>query len=166
MILVVVSVVWIPILQSANSGQLYVYIQFVTSCLAPPVTAVFTLAIFWKRTNEQVALLICFIWRVNQHTIHLHSQTCSYISAKSEHEPSLQCRHGILLITHTKLHRWTWVFCPLHTVCPFFWFYNAHMDPVKFKHPSFTAWREYTCASANMCFTRSFSQVLYLILPL
>lgn len=54
-ILVVVSVVWIPILQSANSGQLYVYIQSVTSYLAPPVTAVFTLAIFWKRTNEQVA---------------------------------------------------------------------------------------------------------------
>lgn len=53
-ILVVVSVVWIPILQSANSGQLYVYIQSVTSYLAPPVTAVFTLAIFWTRTNEQV----------------------------------------------------------------------------------------------------------------
>nr|XP_020469960.1 sodium/glucose cotransporter 5 isoform X4 [Monopterus albus] len=54
-ILIVVSVVWIPILQSANSGQLYVYIQSVTSYLAPPVTAVFTLAIFWKRTNEQGA---------------------------------------------------------------------------------------------------------------
>uniref|UniRef100_A0A674PRP5 Sodium/mannose cotransporter SLC5A10 n=1 Tax=Takifugu rubripes TaxID=31033 RepID=A0A674PRP5_TAKRU len=54
-ILMVVSVVWIPILQSANSGQLYVYIQSVTSYLAPPVTAVFTLAVFWKRTNEQGA---------------------------------------------------------------------------------------------------------------
>ncbi|KAK0140828.1 Sodium/glucose cotransporter 5 [Merluccius polli] len=54
-ILVVVSVVWIPILQSANSGQLYVYIQSVTSYLAPPVTAVFSLAVFWKRTNEQGA---------------------------------------------------------------------------------------------------------------
>ncbi|XP_045904198.1 sodium/glucose cotransporter 5 isoform X2 [Micropterus dolomieu] len=54
-ILVVVSVVWIPILQSANSGQLYVYIQSVTSYLAPPVTAVFTLAVFWTRTNEQGA---------------------------------------------------------------------------------------------------------------
>lgn len=54
MILVVVSVVWIPILQSANSGQLYVYIQSVTSYLAPPVTAVFALAVFWTRTNEQV----------------------------------------------------------------------------------------------------------------
>lgn len=55
MVLVAVSVVWIPILQSANSGQLYVYIQSVTSYLAPPVTAVFGLAVFWKRTNEQGA---------------------------------------------------------------------------------------------------------------
>nr|XP_033819037.1 sodium/glucose cotransporter 5 isoform X1 [Geotrypetes seraphini] len=54
-VLVVVSVVWIPILQNANSGQLYVYIQSVTSYLAPPVTAVFTLAVFWKRTNEHGA---------------------------------------------------------------------------------------------------------------
>uniref|UniRef100_A0A8C7Z468 Sodium/mannose cotransporter SLC5A10 n=1 Tax=Oryzias sinensis TaxID=183150 RepID=A0A8C7Z468_9TELE len=54
-VLVVVSVVWIPILQSANSGQLYVYIQSVTSYLAPPVTAVFALAVFWTRTNEQGA---------------------------------------------------------------------------------------------------------------
>ncbi|XP_054848630.1 sodium/mannose cotransporter SLC5A10 isoform X2 [Eublepharis macularius] len=54
-VLVVVSVVWIPILQSSNSGQLYIYIQSVTSYLAPPVTAVFLLAIFWKRANEQGA---------------------------------------------------------------------------------------------------------------
>ncbi|XP_061456301.1 sodium/mannose cotransporter SLC5A10 [Rhineura floridana] len=54
-VLVVVSVVWIPILQSSNSGQLYVYIQSVTSYLAPPVTAVFLLAVFWKRANEQGA---------------------------------------------------------------------------------------------------------------
>ncbi|TFK10450.1 ubiquitin carboxyl-terminal hydrolase 12 [Platysternon megacephalum] len=54
-VLVAVSVVWIPILQSSNSGQLYVYIQSVTSCLAPPITAVFALAVFWRRANEQGA---------------------------------------------------------------------------------------------------------------
>ncbi|MFT7812094.1 sodium/myo-inositol cotransporter 2 isoform X2 [Arapaima gigas] len=54
-ILVIISVVWIPILQSANSGQLYVYIQSVTSYLAPPVTSIFVLAVFWKRTNEMGA---------------------------------------------------------------------------------------------------------------
>ncbi|XP_069760960.1 sodium/glucose cotransporter 4-like [Narcine bancroftii] len=51
-ILIAVSLIWIPILQSANSGQLFVYIQSVTSYLAPPVTAVFLLAVFWKRANE------------------------------------------------------------------------------------------------------------------
>ncbi|XP_060642767.2 sodium/mannose cotransporter SLC5A10 isoform X1 [Anolis sagrei] len=51
-VLVVVSVVWIPILQSSSSGQLYIYIQSVTSYLSPPVTAVFLLAVFWKRANE------------------------------------------------------------------------------------------------------------------
>ncbi|KAM6424184.1 sodium/mannose cotransporter SLC5A10 isoform 2-T2 [Liasis olivaceus] len=54
-VLVAVSVVWIPILQSSNSGQLFIYIQSVTSYLAPPVTAVFLLAVFWKRANEQGA---------------------------------------------------------------------------------------------------------------
>ncbi|XP_058013153.1 sodium/mannose cotransporter SLC5A10 [Ahaetulla prasina] len=54
-VLVAVSVAWLPILQSSNSGQLYIYIQSVTSYLAPPVTAVFLLAVFWKRANEQGA---------------------------------------------------------------------------------------------------------------
>ncbi|XP_009466105.1 PREDICTED: sodium/glucose cotransporter 5 isoform X2 [Nipponia nippon] len=54
-VLVALSVVWIPVLQSSSSGQLYVYIQAVTSCLAPPVTAVFILAVFWPRANEQGA---------------------------------------------------------------------------------------------------------------
>ncbi|XP_067390463.1 sodium/mannose cotransporter SLC5A10 [Emydura macquarii macquarii] len=54
-VLVAISVVWIPILQRSNSGQLYVYIQSVTSCLAPPITAVFALAVFWGRANEQGA---------------------------------------------------------------------------------------------------------------
>ncbi|XP_051488218.1 sodium/glucose cotransporter 5 isoform X4 [Apus apus] len=54
-VLVALSVVWIPILQSSSGGQLYVYIQAVTSYLAPPVTAVFMLAVFWPRATEQGA---------------------------------------------------------------------------------------------------------------
>ena len=52
--LVVLSILWIPIIQSANSGQLFDYIQAITSYLAPPITTVFLLAIFWPRANEQV----------------------------------------------------------------------------------------------------------------
>ncbi|XP_077439896.1 sodium/glucose cotransporter 4 isoform X2 [Vanacampus margaritifer] len=52
LVLVVVSILWIPIIQSANSGKLFEYAQSVVSFLAPPITAVFVLAIFWPRTNE------------------------------------------------------------------------------------------------------------------
>ncbi|MEQ2166787.1 Sodium/glucose cotransporter 1 [Goodea atripinnis] len=52
------SIAWIPVLQSAQSGQLYDYIQSITSYLTPPVAAVFMLAIFCKRVNESVSLLL------------------------------------------------------------------------------------------------------------
>ncbi|XP_048207225.1 sodium/glucose cotransporter 4 isoform X1 [Perognathus longimembris pacificus] len=51
-VLVVISILWIPIIQSSNSGQLFDYIQSVTSYLAPPITALFLLAIFCKRVTE------------------------------------------------------------------------------------------------------------------
>ncbi|KAM6921797.1 sodium/glucose cotransporter 4 [Xenentodon cancila] len=53
--LMCVSLLWIPIIQTANSGQLFDYIQSVTSFLAPPITAVFLMAIFWSRANEHGA---------------------------------------------------------------------------------------------------------------
>ncbi|XP_007448467.1 PREDICTED: sodium/glucose cotransporter 5 isoform X4 [Lipotes vexillifer] len=54
-VLIGVSVAWIPVLQGSNSGQLFIYMQSVTSSLAPPVTAVFVLGIFWRRATEQGA---------------------------------------------------------------------------------------------------------------
>ncbi|CAL8269872.1 unnamed protein product [Arctogadus glacialis] len=53
--MVCVSLAWIPVIQKASSGRLFDYIQSVTSCLAPPITAVFMMAIFWPRVNEQGA---------------------------------------------------------------------------------------------------------------
>ncbi|KAJ8779602.1 hypothetical protein J1605_012486 [Eschrichtius robustus] len=50
--LVVISILWVPIIQISNSGQLFDYIQSVTSYLAPPITALFLLAIFCKRVTE------------------------------------------------------------------------------------------------------------------
>ncbi|XP_030639646.1 sodium/glucose cotransporter 4-like [Chanos chanos] len=55
LVLVVVSILWIPIIQSTSGGQLFDYVQSITSYLAPPVTAVFLMAIFWERVNEQGA---------------------------------------------------------------------------------------------------------------
>ncbi|MBZ3887643.1 Sodium/glucose cotransporter 1 [Sciurus carolinensis] len=55
LLLIGISIAWVPIVQSAQSGQLFDYIQSITSYLGPPIAAVFLLAIFWKRTTEPVA---------------------------------------------------------------------------------------------------------------
>ncbi|XP_019937190.2 sodium/glucose cotransporter 1 [Paralichthys olivaceus] len=52
LVLIAVSIAWIPVVQSAQSGQLFDYIQSITSYLTPPIAAVFLLAIFCKRVNE------------------------------------------------------------------------------------------------------------------
>ncbi|XP_077916855.1 sodium/glucose cotransporter 1 isoform X2 [Halichoerus grypus] len=52
LVLIGVSIAWVPIVQSAQSGQLFDYIQSITSYLGPPIAAVFLLAIFWKRATE------------------------------------------------------------------------------------------------------------------
>nr|XP_025867031.1 sodium/glucose cotransporter 2 isoform X3 [Vulpes vulpes] len=53
--IVAVSVAWLPIVQAAQGGQLFDYIQAVSSYLAPPVSAVFVLALFVPRVNEKGA---------------------------------------------------------------------------------------------------------------
>ncbi|XP_061865691.1 sodium/glucose cotransporter 1 isoform X2 [Colius striatus] len=55
LVLVGVSIAWVPVVQSAQSGQLFDYIQSVTSYLGPPIGSVFLLGIFCKRVNEQGA---------------------------------------------------------------------------------------------------------------
>nr|WLN44354.1 AAT14 [Sinonovacula rivularis] len=55
LVLVVISVLWIPVLQASQGGQLFNYIQSVTGYLAPPVLSLYLSAILWSRTNEQGA---------------------------------------------------------------------------------------------------------------
>ena len=52
-VIVGVSIAWIPIIQKMS--ELFHYIQGITSFLAPPVCAVYVLAISWKRINEHVS---------------------------------------------------------------------------------------------------------------
>jgi len=52
LVLVAISIVWIPIIQASQGSQLFNYIQSITSYLAPPICAVYLLAVFWPRTNE------------------------------------------------------------------------------------------------------------------
>ncbi|XP_039249944.2 sodium/mannose cotransporter SLC5A10-like isoform X1 [Styela clava] len=53
--LVILSVLWIPVIQAQEGGQLFTYIQKVSSYFQPPVAICFLLAVFWRRTNEQGA---------------------------------------------------------------------------------------------------------------
>uniref|UniRef100_A0A4W3GZI7 Sodium/glucose cotransporter 1 n=1 Tax=Callorhinchus milii TaxID=7868 RepID=A0A4W3GZI7_CALMI len=55
LVLIGISIAWIPIVQTAQSGQLFDYIQSITSYLGPPIAAIFLLGIFIKRVNEQGA---------------------------------------------------------------------------------------------------------------
>uniref|UniRef100_A0A670JG51 Sodium/glucose cotransporter 2 n=1 Tax=Podarcis muralis TaxID=64176 RepID=A0A670JG51_PODMU len=55
LLLVGVSIAWIPVVQAAQGGQLFDYIQSVSSYLAPPIAAIFLLGLFVKRVNEQGA---------------------------------------------------------------------------------------------------------------
>ncbi|KAJ8300584.1 hypothetical protein KUTeg_022103, partial [Tegillarca granosa] len=55
-ILVGISIAWIPLIQAAQQGQLFIYIQAVTGYIVPPVCAVFLLAVFVPRVNEKGAL--------------------------------------------------------------------------------------------------------------
>ncbi|NXP28720.1 SC5A1 protein, partial [Scytalopus superciliaris] len=52
LVLIGISIAWVPVVQSAQSGQLFDYIQSITSYLGPPISAVFLLGIFCKRVNE------------------------------------------------------------------------------------------------------------------
>lgn len=55
-ILLVATITWIPILETAHSEKLFEHMQIVRSFLAPPITALFLLAVFCKRVNEQVGV--------------------------------------------------------------------------------------------------------------
>ncbi|XP_076997617.1 sodium/myo-inositol cotransporter 2 isoform X3 [Tamandua tetradactyla] len=55
LLLVLISILWIPVVQASQGGQLFVYIQSISSYLQPPVAVVFIMGCFWKRTNEKGA---------------------------------------------------------------------------------------------------------------
>ncbi|XP_050711055.1 sodium/glucose cotransporter 5-like isoform X4 [Eriocheir sinensis] len=54
-LLVVFSILWIPIIERTQGGQLFIYIQAISAYLAPPIAATYCMAITWKRMNESGA---------------------------------------------------------------------------------------------------------------
>jgi solute:Na+ symporter, SSS family len=55
-LIVLLGMAWIPVMYKVAGGGLYQYLQSVQGYLAPPITAVFLLGLFWKRINAQGAL--------------------------------------------------------------------------------------------------------------
>jgi len=70
MILVGISILWIPIIRAAQGSRLFDYIQAVQSFLAPPVAACYLLGVLWKRINEEVNQIFFlyknFVFRIIQ----------------------------------------------------------------------------------------------------
>ncbi|MHC4554828.1 MAG: sodium:solute symporter [Planctomycetota bacterium] len=55
-VIVVLGLIWIPIMPLIADGGLYKYLQSVQGYLAPPITAVFLLGLFFKRINAKGAV--------------------------------------------------------------------------------------------------------------
>jgi SSS family solute:Na+ symporter len=58
------GLIWIPVMKQISDGGLYQYLQSVQGYLAPPITAVFLLGLFWKRMNSAgatSALVVGFV---------------------------------------------------------------------------------------------------------
>ena len=54
----VISILWIPLIQEMQGGQLFIYIQSIAAYLSPPIAMVFCMAITWKRMNEAASEVI------------------------------------------------------------------------------------------------------------
>ncbi|XP_071957121.1 sodium/glucose cotransporter 4-like [Antedon mediterranea] len=53
--LLAISILWIPVVQAYQGGQLFVYIQSLQSYFAPPIFTAFVMGVLWHRTNEKGA---------------------------------------------------------------------------------------------------------------
>merc|ERR1719427_2419492 len=47
-----VSIAWVPLIEAFSDGELFNYIQSITSFLGPPITTVFVICVLWPRLNE------------------------------------------------------------------------------------------------------------------
>ncbi|KAL5012149.1 hypothetical protein ScPMuIL_010700 [Solemya velum] len=54
-VLVGLSIIWIPIMQTTQGNELWKYWQGMISAIAPPWAVVFIMGMFWKRTTEPAA---------------------------------------------------------------------------------------------------------------
>ena len=78
-VVVLLGMAWIPLMDRI-SGTLYQYLQSVQSYLAPPITAVFLLGVFFKRLNAAgayTAMVVGFIIGIIKLTLELFQKNLS-----------------------------------------------------------------------------------------
>ncbi|MCF7817510.1 MAG: sodium:solute symporter [Kiritimatiellales bacterium] len=85
-IIVLLGMAWIPVMYKVAGGGLYPYLQSVQGYLAPPITAVFLLGLFWKRINAQGAmwgLIVGFVLGMAKLTIQAKYSTIDPMKSAS-----------------------------------------------------------------------------------
>lgn len=53
-VLIVISILWIPVLTASAGGQIFIYLNVVLTAIGPPVFALYLIGILWTRANETV----------------------------------------------------------------------------------------------------------------
>ncbi|XP_078489633.1 sodium/myo-inositol cotransporter-like [Ciona intestinalis] len=54
-VMIGISIAWVPIILQFQNGQLYFYIQEVTNYISPPIAAIFVAAVLWGKCTEKGA---------------------------------------------------------------------------------------------------------------
>lgn len=49
-----IGILWIPVVQNVQGGQLFLYIQAVSAYFSPPIAALYLIAILWTKATEKV----------------------------------------------------------------------------------------------------------------
>ena len=55
-IMIVLSLLWLPVLNAIQGSRLWDYIQAISSYITPAWVVVFLLGIFWRRCSERVSI--------------------------------------------------------------------------------------------------------------
>jgi len=65
-----IGILWIPVVQNVQGGQLFLYIQAVSAYFSPPIAALYLIAILWTKATEKVCCnaFLSTLQRVSTHT--------------------------------------------------------------------------------------------------
>jgi SSS family solute:Na+ symporter len=105
---VVAGLIWIPVMKGMAGGGIYKYLQSVQGYLAPPITAVFLLGLFWRRINATGAfwgMLIGFVLGMTKLGIEAYVTTNSITEGPLEAIAAFNFLYysGVLLVISTVL---------------------------------------------------------------